>query len=64
MTLNKGMFTSASEEWETPQDLFNKLNAQQKRTTNAINTLQKSKTVWRRIGTVKLCGVIHHMAAA
>lgn len=26
MTINKGLFTSNKDDWETPQDLFDKLN--------------------------------------
>lgn len=41
--LTNGMFSSATDEWETPQDLFDKLNAEFHFTTDVCATAENAK---------------------
>ncbi len=41
--VNKGLFTSLTDEWETPQDLFDKLNKEFKFTIDVCATKENTK---------------------
>jgi phage N-6-adenine-methyltransferase len=41
--VNKGLFTSLTDEWETPQDLFDKLNKEFKFTLDVCATKENAK---------------------
>ncbi len=41
--VNKGLFTSLTDEWETPQDLFDKLNKEFKFTIDVCATKENAK---------------------
>ena len=43
MGLQKGMFTSKTNEWETPQDFYNKLNEEFNFTLDACASLENHK---------------------
>ena len=69
---NKVMFSSAKDDWETPQALFDELDrefhftldaAASPTKQNAPNTTPKKITALRRTGAVKRYSAIHHTAA-
>jgi len=43
MVINKGLFSSKSDEWETPQDLFDRLDAEFHFTLDPCATLENTK---------------------
>ena len=57
--MNKGMYSSATDEWETPKELFSKLDAvyhfeldvcATKKMRNAPDILHGSRTRWSKNG--------------
>lgn len=43
MSINKGMFSSNTNEWATPQDLFDRLNEEFRFTLDPYSTDQNAK---------------------